>query len=141
MCFLLAGCGAQPTLETVADEQILPAGASVQQVLLELPKGAQLQTMGPDSLDQLYLCDGFTVSVQTMEAGDLDRTLRSTRPHVHAGAGNNLHKAPHVKPHAKPHADAHVKPHNGNSNRNDKGQAGGSNKRPSNAKGAGGRGR
>ena len=71
------------------------------------------------------------------------------RPHVHAGAGNNLHKAPHVKPHAKPHADAHVKPHtaphtkphNGNSNRNDKGQAGGSNKRPSKDKGAGTRGR
>ena len=71
------------------------------------------------------------------------------RPHVHAGAGNNLHKAPHVKPHAKPHADAHVKPHtaphtkphNGNSNRNDKGQAGGNNKRPSKDKGAGTRGR
>ena len=67
------------------------------------------------------------------------------RPHVHAGAGNNLHKAPHVKPHAdahvKPHTAPHTKPHNGNSNRNDMGQAGGNNKRPSKDKGAGTRGR
>ena len=73
------------------------------------------------------------------------------RPHVHVGAGNNLHKAPHVKPHAKPHADAHVKPHtaphtkphvaphNGRADRNNKG--GSNDNRPSNNKGAGNRGR
>lgn len=83
LCFgllvlLLTGCGAQPTFETVGDLQVTEDTPPVQQVLLELPKDAQLQTAGTDSLDKLYLCDGFTVSLQTLEAGDLDRTLRST---------------------------------------------------------------
>ena len=75
---LLTGCSAQPTFETVDDMQVVAEAPQVQQVLLELPKEAQLQTAGIDSMDKLYLCDGYTVSVQIMEAGDLDKTLRST---------------------------------------------------------------
>lgn len=75
---LLAGCSAQPTFETVADVQEQPVSAAVQQVLLELPSDAQLQTMQPDSTDKLYLCNGYTVCLQTLPAGDLDSTLRTT---------------------------------------------------------------
>ena len=74
---LLTGCGAEPTFETVADVPVQSVSAPVRQIFLDLPANTQMQTMGADSEDKLYLCDGFTVSVQTMDAGDLDRTLRA----------------------------------------------------------------
>ena len=74
---LLAGCASAPTMETIADEPLQTVSAPAQQILLDLPENAKLEAMGSDSEDKLYLCDGFTVSVQTMETGDLDRTLRS----------------------------------------------------------------
>lgn len=78
LMLLLTGCASQPTFETVADLQDQQVAAAMQQVLLELPAGAQMQTMQPDSTDKLYLCDGFTVCLQTLAAGDLDKTLRAT---------------------------------------------------------------
>ena len=82
LCFavlavLLTGCASEPALETVADEPLQAVTAPVQQILLDLPESAKLEAMGAESQDKLYLCDGFTVSVQTMDAGDLDRTLRT----------------------------------------------------------------
>ena len=74
---LLTGCASQQTFETITDVQDQPVEAQMQQVLLELPPGAQLQTMEPDSTDKLYLCNGFTVCLQTIQSGDLDKTLRA----------------------------------------------------------------
>lgn len=74
---LLTGCGASPALETIADEPVQSVSATAQQILLDLPSNAKLEAMGSETQDKLYLCDGFTVSVQTVEAGDLDRTLRT----------------------------------------------------------------
>lgn len=76
LVMLLTGCGAEPTFETVADQPDLQVSAQPKQILLELPKDAKLQT--GEQGDKLYLCDGFTVSLQTVEAGDLDKTLRTT---------------------------------------------------------------
>ena len=77
LALLLSGCGSQPVLETIADEQVQSVSAQVQQILIELPPDAGMQTMQSDDGAKLYLCDGFTVTVQTFEAGDLDGTLRS----------------------------------------------------------------
>ena len=82
LCFaalavLLTGCTSKPALETVADEPVQVVTAPVQQILLDLPENAKLEAMGSESQDKLYLCDGFTVNVQTVEAGDLDKTLRA----------------------------------------------------------------
>lgn len=74
--FLLAGCGGQKTFESVSDENLQPAIASLQQLKLELPAEAAVPAMESDDQGKLYLCDGYTLTVQTMEAGDLDRTLR-----------------------------------------------------------------
>ena len=76
LAMMLTGCGAAPTFETVADQPDVEIAVQPQKILLELPKDAVVQTA--EQGDALYLCDGFTVSVQTMEAGDLDSTLRST---------------------------------------------------------------
>ena len=74
---LLTGCGGQLTLETVLDTYETPA-AQAQQVELTLPEDAALATIGSADTGKLYLCDGYSVTVQTVGAGDLDHTLRQT---------------------------------------------------------------
>lgn len=72
----LVGCGAEETYETVADEIDVPAGAVPQQIYMELPEEAVLPAMESDS-GTIYFCRDFEVSVQTVEAGDLRKTIQS----------------------------------------------------------------
>ena len=71
---LLCGCGAQPTFETVDDDDSLAVSASVKKIMLDLPKEAATPT-AESAGGSLYLCDGYTLTVQTLTGGDLDRTL------------------------------------------------------------------
>lgn len=73
----LTGCAASPTFETIADVPIQSVAASAQQILVSLPNNAVASSDQNEKEDTLYLCDGYTLSVQTMEGGDLDKTLRS----------------------------------------------------------------
>ncbi len=75
---LLSGCGTQPTFETVSDEYVQPVSVQLRQIALELPEDAAALTAQSDGAGNLYFCDGYTVTVQMVEAGDLDRTLRQT---------------------------------------------------------------
>ena len=72
---LLCGCGAQPTFETVDDNDSLVVSATSREILLDLPKEAAKPTMESAFGDCLYLCDGYTLSVQTLSGGDLGRTI------------------------------------------------------------------
>ena len=74
---LLCGCSAQPTFETVIDQLEMPATAQQRKLHVELPKEATVPTLQNAATGELYLCDGYTLSVQTMESGDLDATMRS----------------------------------------------------------------
>lgn len=76
MLCVLTGCGAQPTFETVDDEVVLSASATVQTVDLKLPLEAAAPTAQSEQGGTLYLCDGYTLTVQTLSGGDLDRTVR-----------------------------------------------------------------
>ena len=78
LTLFLSGCGAQETFETVSDVYDVPAMAQMQQVELALPEEAALPSMESDDAGKLYLCDGYTLTVQTLEGGDLDSTLRQT---------------------------------------------------------------
>ena len=71
---LLTGCGAQETFETVNDQHI-SAAASPQFLNVELPEEAAAPTLGQEDAGNLYLCDGYTIAVQTMPGGNLDATL------------------------------------------------------------------
>lgn len=75
LAFCLCGCGAQQTMETVNDEIVTPVVAAEQQVELSLPEGATLEVAEAEG--KLYLCEDYTVAVQTLDAGDLDKTLRT----------------------------------------------------------------
>lgn len=76
VCALLSGCNVQQTLETVSDLYDVSAMETMQQIQIVLPEDAAIETMVNASADKLYFCDGYTVAVQTLEAGDFQNTLR-----------------------------------------------------------------
>ena len=73
---LLSGCS-EPVYETVADEPAVPAVAQSRQILVSLPENAAVPTVEQTGVGNIYECDGFTLTIQTMDAGDLDKTLQT----------------------------------------------------------------
>ena len=73
---LLSGCSVQMVFERVEDQDALPASASAKQLQLTFPKDVAVEVM-ESANGSLYICDGYTVCLQTLEGGDLDRSLRS----------------------------------------------------------------
>lgn len=74
MVLCLTGCS-EPVYETIADEPAVVVSAPCQQIVLNVPGDAVMLTSQSDSQAQLYECDGYTLGIQTLEAGDLDETL------------------------------------------------------------------
>ena len=72
---VLAGCGAQETFETVADDLVF-SQAEPKQIQVALPEETVLPVMETD-FGQLYICRDFEVSVQTLPGGDLEATVRT----------------------------------------------------------------
>ena len=75
LMLLLTGCGSQETFETVTDDYVQPVMAQMQQILVSLPVDATVEVLENDNQGTIYLCDGYTVTVHTAEAGDLEKTL------------------------------------------------------------------
>lgn len=73
---LLTGCAAKEALETVTDVYAPSGTAQLREIVLELPKGASVAALSAEETGSIYFCDGYTVTVQTLPGGDLDRTLR-----------------------------------------------------------------
>ena len=73
---LLTGCGSEATFETVADEWVQSAAAPVREILVTLPEDAAV-SVSESEYGCLYQCDGYEIAIQTLEAGDLDATLRT----------------------------------------------------------------
>lgn len=76
LVLLLTGCSSPKDFETVADNYTEPHQAEAWQILLKLPPEAAVTVFESGDTGKLYLCDGYTLTVQTMEAGDLNRTLK-----------------------------------------------------------------
>ena len=73
---LLLGCAAEPVFEQVEDVYggTLPQAAQLE---VMLPEEAAVLTAADNGAGQLYFCDGYTLTVQTLAGGDLDRSLRA----------------------------------------------------------------
>lgn len=71
---LLSGCGGQETLETVADDMAEPVMAVTKEISVALPEEAE-QTVLEGVSGNLYLGRDYTIAVETVDAGDLDKTL------------------------------------------------------------------
>lgn len=77
LLIVLSGCGGQKDFETMSDQYLTPPVQNPARVSIQLPEDAVVMTMQNETGGTLYLCDGYTLAVQTLEAGDLDATLRS----------------------------------------------------------------
>ncbi len=73
---LLLGCGAEPVFEQVEDVygEALPPAARLEVLL---PEEASVLTGSSDGTGQIYFCDGYTLTTQILNGGDLDRSLRA----------------------------------------------------------------
>lgn len=76
LAVLLTGCAAEETLETVADELLIPAMAQPREIQVTLPGEAALPAMETDT-GRAYLCQDYEIYIQTLEAGDLENTVRT----------------------------------------------------------------
>lgn len=74
---LLVGCGKQEAYETISDEYVQPVAAVMQQAAVQIPDGAVVAAMHSDESGSLYFCDGYTITLQTMDSGDLSRTVQT----------------------------------------------------------------
>ena len=78
LMMVLTGCaGNQTTFETVADELVQVISPRQRQILLEIPNEAAEAVFNGESGDKLYVCENYTLTIQTMQAGDLERTVRA----------------------------------------------------------------
>ena len=80
LCMLLAllmtGCAQPKDFETMSDSYIEPELPLAQKVMFSLPEDAAKAVLESADTGTLYLCDGYSVAVQTLPAGNLDATLR-----------------------------------------------------------------
>lgn len=76
LMFILAltGCTAKETFETVEDWYYTPA-VSAAAIRVEVPEDAAVATQSDGG--SLYLCDGYSLCMQTLQSGDLSRTLQT----------------------------------------------------------------
>ena len=77
LALLLAGCGGEKTLETGTDAVDAPVAATMQQVLVQLPEELSSPVLQSEKTGTLYICDDYSVTVQTVSAGDLNATIRN----------------------------------------------------------------
>jgi len=77
LALLLAGCGGEQTLETINDTEDAPVVATQQRVLLQLPEELSSPVLQSEKTGTLYICDDYSVMVQTVSAGDLNATIRN----------------------------------------------------------------
>ena len=73
----LSGCKSPAAYETMTDLYYAPETPEPAQITLWLPETGALSVLENQETGKLYLCDGYSVSVQTMAAGDLDATLKA----------------------------------------------------------------
>ena len=73
---IFTGCGGEQTMETVADEAVVQVSAEPREIYVALPDDTVLPAMESDS-GTMYFCKDYDISVQTMESGDLRKTVES----------------------------------------------------------------
>ena len=74
---LLSGCSGRQTVETVNDEWLLSAMAPQKEISVKLPAEASKSVLAAEDGSELYFCDGYILTLQTVPAGDLDRSART----------------------------------------------------------------
>ena len=74
MGLLLCGCGVNETMETVADELVVPVMAQPKKISVSLPGEAAIPAVESDS-GRIYVCQDYEIVIQTYPSGDLNATM------------------------------------------------------------------
>lgn len=77
LVIMLCGCSAAQTFEKVEDTLDQPVMGQMEKVSLTLPDSAASPVVNTDDGARLYLCDGYSLMVQTLSGGDMDRTVKA----------------------------------------------------------------
>lgn len=72
---LLTGCGAQETIETVADPMVEMIAPKPAEISVRLPDGAVAPVLDSDA-EQVYTAEDYEIIIETLSAGDLDATIQ-----------------------------------------------------------------
>ena len=75
---LLSGCSKKDALETVSDVLDTPAIASLKRVQLQLPPELSTPVLEGEEIGSLYMCDTYSLTLQTAQSGDLKKTILDT---------------------------------------------------------------
>lgn len=73
---LLLGCSAEPVFEQV-DAVYEITASTPRSIEVMIPEKATVLTSAGEGSGRLYFCDGYTMTVQTLVGGDMDRTFRT----------------------------------------------------------------
>ena len=74
---VLAGCSKPTMLETVNDVQAEPVAVTARRIQVVLPPELTAPALQNTDTGELYLCEDYSVTVQTVQAGDLAKTIRN----------------------------------------------------------------
>lgn len=80
MILLLTGCRAEETFETIADEIALPVMAQPGNISVQLPGETALPVFENDN-GRVYVCNDYEIVIQTLDAGDLEKTMQTVSGH------------------------------------------------------------
>ena len=76
LMFFLVGCGEAQVFEPVEDVYASGVRRSPSEVMLALPEEAGMEVIAGSS-GRIYLCEGYTVTVETRDSGNIDATLQA----------------------------------------------------------------
>ena len=71
----LTGCAQKPDYESVMDTVVTFAPAQKKDVIINLPENAVQEVLSSLENGSMYLCENYTVTVQTVNSGDLKSTF------------------------------------------------------------------
>lgn len=75
LTLLFSGCSKDTSLETITDVPDTPVIATMQKALIQLPPELSTPVLEDEKNGVLYLCDDYSVTVQTVQAGNLEQTI------------------------------------------------------------------
>ena len=78
LVLMLCGCASQEAYETVMDSVLEPKKDAALQMVLDIPEDAVAEVLETEQSGQIYFCEDYIMTLQTLEAGDLEKTVRQT---------------------------------------------------------------
>ena len=76
LALVLCGCEAGETFETISDEPVQAVMAQPGNITVSLPGEAAMPALENEQ-GRIYVCQDYEIAVQTLEGGDLNKTMES----------------------------------------------------------------